>query len=179
MTLCSQDCDIAQDYEKRASGGEPRDLNGLLLFEAQNAKSLFIEKKDTITKYRRERIEQNTDERFHYLESCPAELDIVGDSLPALVVDFKRFFTIPPDELYRQAASAHGALRRTRLASPYREHIQSRMTFYGQRVMLPLAHRKLSAAISTPTSPQSLPASTRAGATVQGPAKPDRNAAGQ
>lgn len=156
VVLLSQDCDIAQDFNNRSSEGRP-DMNGLLLFEAQNAETVFVERKDIITRHRRDRIEQNNDDRFHYLEACPTELDLLGLGFPALLIDFKRYFTISPNELYRQCASVHGAQRRARLASPYREHIQTRMAFYSQRVMLPVAHQKL----APQTPPRAEPSSKK------------------
>ena len=137
--LLSQDCDIAQDFEK-AKRGEEQEMNEFILYEAQSAETVFV--KHGLNKFGRERLQQNRDDRFHYLEACPVELDLVGDGMPALIIDFKRYFTIRGGELYRQCASAHGSRRRCRLASPYREHLQTRMAFYSQRVMLPLAHRK-------------------------------------
>jgi hypothetical protein len=82
---------------------------------------------------------QNKSDRYHFLQAVPSELDLAGEGLPALVVDFKRFFTLPATEIERQIANGE-ARRRCRLLSPYREHLQSRIAFYLQRVGLPEPH---------------------------------------
>jgi hypothetical protein len=58
-----------------------------------------------------------------------------------MMLDFKRCFSLPAKEIYRQTALPDGAKRRCRLEMPYREHLQSRAAFYLQRVTLLLPHR--------------------------------------
>lgn len=138
VIIASQDCDIAQDYKNIVAKTESS-MNGLLLYET----FLALEVRDKIKSNDQwNRIVQNRDDRYHYLEECPSELDLTGAGVPALIVDFKRYFTIDPSEAYRQCTLAHGALRRCRLETPYREHFQNRAAFYLQRVMLPLPHKK-------------------------------------
>jgi hypothetical protein len=79
------------------------------------------------------RVVQNRDDRYHYLEEIPKEFDLVAEGIPALVIDFKRCFTIPARELYRQCTLGHGARRRCRLEMPYREHLQSRAVLPSTR----------------------------------------------
>lgn len=141
IIVMSQDCDMAQDFPK-IQASENQDMNGVLVFEAMEIDRLFSDSNKTIPGWRRDRIQLNNDERFHFLERCASESDLIGEGFPPLVIDFKRYFTIPPEDFYRQCTSLHGAKRRSRLMAPYREHLQSRMAFYLQRVMLPLAHRK-------------------------------------
>jgi hypothetical protein len=59
-----------------------------------------------------------------------------------MILDFKRCFTLPAHDIYRQINPSAGgsARRRSRLEMPYREHLQSRAAFYLQRVTLPLPH---------------------------------------
>jgi hypothetical protein len=131
VILLSQDCDLLWDY-KDIEKGNPGDLNGILIYEAETVpeiKTKFPAGRDLWS-----RIVKNSEDRYHYLEETPAELDLVAEGIPALVIDFKRYFTIPPRELYRQCALAHGARRRCRLEMPYSEP-----AFYLQRVMLTAA----------------------------------------
>jgi hypothetical protein len=88
------------------------------------------------------RVTRNKDDRRHFLERVPSNTDHLSEGIPPLVVDFKRYFTIPHRELIRQCGIGHGARRRCRLEAPYREHFQSRLSYYLQRVMLPLDHQK-------------------------------------
>jgi hypothetical protein len=134
--VLTQDCDLLWDFEAKAKE-EIRDLNGVLVFEAEPAPD--VRAKIAGSDIWR-RIIQNRDERYHLLEAVPPELDLAGIGLPSLVIDFKRFFTLGPDEIYRQCADAH-ANRRCRLEMPYREHLQTRAAFYFQRVMLPEPHK--------------------------------------
>jgi hypothetical protein len=139
IIVLAQDCDLLLDYEEREKGSDGF-LNGLLVYEVETA--LEIKAKLPSGKDFWKMVTQNRDDRYHYLEEIPKEFDTVMEGLPALGIDFKRYFTIPPKELYRQCTLAHGARRRCRLEMPYREHLQSRAAFYFQRVMLPLPHRK-------------------------------------
>ena len=133
--VLSQDCDLLRDYQAMTAGA-PRDLNGVLFFE--------LEPEDEIRPKLaggdiRRRIERHGEERYHRLGPIPPELDLLQQGLPALIIDFRRCYTLPADEIYRQCALGRedGACRRCRLEMPYREHLQSRAAFYLQRVALP------------------------------------------
>jgi hypothetical protein len=145
----TQDCDLLWDYKAMQQGKEG-DLNGLILYEAEDAlkmKARFGGKQhEDIWK----RIIQNREDRYHYFEAIPPDLDLVSEGVSALVVDFKRYFTMPPPELYRQCGLGHGARRRCRLNDLYREHFQNRVATYIQRVGLPRNHRR-------PTEPSPMP----------------------
>jgi hypothetical protein len=133
--VLSQDCDLLRDYEARQAG-IPSDLNGVLLYE--------LEPEDIIRAKLpggdiRRRIGRHGEERYHRLEAVPQDVDLLQQGLPALIIDFRRFYTLPAEEIYRQCALGEpdGAARRCRLDTPYREHLQSRAAFYLQRVALP------------------------------------------
>jgi hypothetical protein len=84
-------------------------------------------------------VQNNEMERFHYLKSITPNEDVSGQGLPDLVVDFKRYFTLPPEEIYRQcrAEGAPKPYRRCRLADLWREDLQRRAMSYMQRVGIP------------------------------------------
>jgi hypothetical protein len=134
--VMSQDCDLLRDYKAQAGGGR-RVLNGVLLYELQ--RELEIRDTPGINARVWRQIRQNREERFHVLPPVPQDFDLLGEGLPELVIDFRRCFTLPPDEIYRQCTldGPSGAKRRCRLATPYREHLQCRAAFYFQRVALP------------------------------------------
>lgn len=133
--IVTQDCDLLWDYESRQASKTDNHLSGVLLFEAENYETKRFslgagtEPKNVAR--------QNKNERWQFLPTVPAECDCSGTGIPELLIDFKRFFTLPPQELYRQCQMANGAVRRTRLLVPYREHLQARAAFFMQRVSLP------------------------------------------
>jgi len=137
VVILTQDCDLLWDFEARTKG-EDRDLIGVLLYEAEPARNVrtTIGGRDIW-----KRIIQNKDERYHLLEEVPSQFDAHNEGLPALVIDFKRYFTLEPDEVYRQCLTGNGAKRRCRVETPYREHLQTRAASYLQRVTLPEPHK--------------------------------------
>ena len=153
VVVASQDCDLLWDYRSLQSGARG-DMNGLLLYEAEEALSvknrMHSQKQQDLWR----RVQGNRDDRYHYMEEVPKALDLASEGLPALVIDFKRYFAMPAAELYRQCALGHGAMRRCRLEAPYREHFQSRAAFYLQRVGLPLSHQKPTEAVIPPKAPE-------------------------
>jgi hypothetical protein len=139
VIVANQDCDLLWDREARDQG-KPGDLNGLIVYEAEPAfdmKAKLAQGRDIWA-----RVIQNKDERYHYLEAVPAELDLVGQGIPPLILDLKRCFTLPVPELHRQCRTLHGAQRRCRLETSFRDHLQSRIAFYLQRVTLVRQHAK-------------------------------------
>lgn len=135
--VLSQDCDLLRDFEDRQQE-KPSPLNGILIFLARPATDIrdMVKGGDI-----RKRIIQNNDERYHVLEATPPEHDALSEGLPALVIDFRRFFTLTAKSVYFQCAQPEGAKRRSILATPYREHLQSRLAFYMARVALPTPHQ--------------------------------------
>ena len=51
-------------------------------------------------------------------------------------MDFRRYFTLLPEEIERQVNAENGR-RRSRLNVPYRERLQNRSAHFLQRVALP------------------------------------------
>jgi hypothetical protein len=136
VIIASQDCDLHQDFTRITSGNES-DLNDVLIFQAFDAKAhkAVLGGSDIWR-----RVEKNRDDRYQFLEDIPSSCDKVGIGLPALIVDFKRLFSLSTGELRRQCLAQDGASRRCRLTDLYREHFQSRAAFYLQRVALPRQH---------------------------------------
>jgi hypothetical protein len=134
--IATQDCDLLQDYTRRREN-KASSLDGVLIFPMETALSA---REGFQGKEMKKRIFQNKDERYHLLENIPPECDLQRAGLPALLIDFKRFFTLSPEELFHQFGEKT-AVRRCRLEMPYREHFQTRAAFYFQRIMLPEPHQ--------------------------------------
>jgi hypothetical protein len=83
-------------------------------------------------------IRANRDERYQFLQAVAETEDLHGRGLPELSVDFKRYFTIPTEEMYLQLET--GTQRRCRLRSPYVEHLSGRFCAFQARVALPGPH---------------------------------------
>lgn len=133
--LASQDCDLLWEFNNRET--KLRDLNGLLLFEVQTAQQ---GRDRSAGGEVWKRTVQNESERYQALERVPTDADALGVGLTDMVVDFKRFFTVPPFDLARQVQDGM-AKRRSVLLPPYREHFQHRVANYLARVGLPTPHQ--------------------------------------
>lgn len=134
--VMTQDCDLLWDYDNRQKGAAGT-LSSVLLYAAeptQEARANVPPGRDIW-----KRIVQNSDEGYHLLERIPPECDTLGHGIDSLLIDFKNFFTLPPEDVYQQCA-AGTAVRRSRLEMPYREHLQCRAAYYFQRVTLPAPH---------------------------------------
>lgn len=140
--VLSQDCDLEQDWKARQPpavqdpNAAQRLLPSVLLAQVHRAADLRGRAPSSDLW---KRIKQNKDERYHFLEATPAEEDALGEGLEELGIDFKRYFTIPTDEIYKRLEG--DVQRRCRLISPYLEHLSTRFCYYQFRVALPAEHQ--------------------------------------
>ena len=142
--ILSQDCDLEQDFNVRQKQiASDKLLPSVLFCEVATAEELFGRVK-TIGSKLWERIRINKDERYHFLQKAEADSDALRQGLPELGIDFKHYFTIPTDEIYKRIELGE-AKRRCILVSPYLEHLRSRFAYFLSRVALPENH------ISEPT----------------------------
>jgi hypothetical protein len=149
--IVSQDCDLEQDYDvrkpidpdsasmeaKEISKRNAKLLPSILLCQAVSLVSLRG-RGDFVSDLWK-RVVQNDDPRYHSLEKCPSNADLNKSGLPALGIDFKRYFTIPADELYYRISTGE-TLRRSCMKSPYFEHLTGRFFAYQSRIGLPTDH---------------------------------------
>jgi len=143
--VVTQDCDCEQDFKKRQVNDLVSDkiIPSILFCEVVAAEQLRNRDKDNkvreinSTVWGQVRINKN--ERYHFLESVPAESDVLGEGLPELALDFKRYFTIPTEEVYYRLEIGE-AKRRCHLISPYLEHLTSRFNYFQYRIALPEDH---------------------------------------
>jgi hypothetical protein len=150
--IVTQDCDLEQDFKARdGKAGKHRILPNILFCEVELATELrFGAKNETLSEEKRARsaeinskiwpnIEKNKDERYHFLQRVQPEEDLLGEGLNELAIEFKRYFTIPTDEVYFRISNG-SAKRRCKLESPYLEHFSVRFHYYHYRVALPEDH---------------------------------------
>ncbi len=133
----SQDCDLDWDFRGRQEGGSPTKQMPNILF-CEMIEADILRQASGMNSRIWERIKINKDERYQFFQRVlPAE-DAVGVGLPELGTDFKRYFTLPTDEVYQQLRSE--GQRRCQLVSPYREHLSNRFYSFQARIALPTEH---------------------------------------
>jgi hypothetical protein len=150
--VVTQDCDLEQDERARLSQDkdDPKRQKALLRSILLVVASEFESAKDFGGSDIKKRVKQNKDERFQYLVAVPSSSDSAGSGVPSLVLDFKRFFTYPANELLRVIASGE-TVRRARLVTPYVEHVSDRFGFFTQRIGLPRDHHDCDHAPQAPS----------------------------
>jgi hypothetical protein len=136
--VMTQDCDLESDFRLQSEGAEAKlQLLNILFCEAvaTNELKARVPPGKDIWK----RVVQNKDERYQCLEAIPSNQDVMAQGVPCLGCDFKRFFTIPSDEVYRRI-ELQQISRRARLLTPFAEHLLSRFCTFQARVPLPENH---------------------------------------
>ena len=141
--ILSQDCDLDWDFAARFPKGttppKNKDLPSILLCEAR-----LLPDGVRLPQFDRDiwrRVSQNQDDRYHVLDSVPADADRLGQGFAQLFIDFKRYFTVETGELYKRlalgATNEARALRRSELETPYREDLSHRFATFQSRIALP------------------------------------------
>lgn len=142
--VMSQDCDLAQDCQAaQARGKQGTILPNILFCEIKTAEQEIsdIARSDAkaAQSQKWKRICQNLESRFHFLERAEPQQDAAAEGLQEFVIDFKRYFTLPPEEVYRQL-NRGDAKKRSVLHSPYLEHLAHRFHAFQSRVALDEDH---------------------------------------
>ena len=133
--LLTQDCDLDLDYRARWGQVAVNKIVPDILF----CHAIPVDEMRGSHQINSEiwrRIQNHSHERFQLLAEVPSNNDLMGKGLPALGLDFKRIFTIRTEEVYRRI-ELEQTRRRSRLTSPYREHLTHRFTRFQGRVALP------------------------------------------
>jgi len=137
--VLSQDCDLDLDFKARAGTISADKLIPCVLFcEVITAQELRFGPggmNSTIWG----NVRANKHERYQFLQKVEPTEDCSRKGFPELGIDFKRYFTIQADEVYRRIELGE-AQRRCVLSSPYLEHLCRRFANYLRRVALPLDH---------------------------------------
>ncbi len=132
--VLTQDCDLEQHLAK-TEDGKVGTLPNILFCEAMSAETL----KASATGSSWPRVRTNKAERYQCLEQVPAGQDATGEGVHALGVDFKRYFTIPTEEILERIRQGESK-RRAYLAPPYGLQLAMRFFYYQMRVALPNDH---------------------------------------
>lgn len=137
VIVVTQGCDLDQDFNARQRlAKEDKILPNVLFCQMVSAEDL--KQANDLNTSLWGRVRKNKDERYHFFQKIAPEQDALNEGLPELGVDFKRYFTLPTDEVYQRLQSE--ARRRCRLLSPYLEHFSTRFAYYQFRVALPEDH---------------------------------------
>ena len=134
--IATPDCDLLHSFRAIDEGKSER-INGVLFFEAEEAATAKSKLKFGGKEWKL--ISSNRYEGFQLLSGFQPEFDFLGEQIPDLLVDFKRYFMLPTPEVYRQCKSAvePKATRRCYLGDLWREHLQQRAMNFMQRVGTP------------------------------------------
>lgn len=140
--ILSQDCDLESDFKARNQVGVAADklLPSVLFCEVYELNEL-INMNNIAQSNIYKRIVQNKDERYHFLQRVDPAMDSISEGLPNLGIDFKKYFSVPTEEVYAQINGGRSK-RRCYLHSPYLEHLSSRYCYYQFRVALPVDHEE-------------------------------------
>lgn len=135
--VVSQDCDLDWDFKARQSNPPKASklLTSILFCEAKPAADVRF---SGISKEMWDKIRQNKDERYQFLQCVPTDRDAFGEGVGELVLDFKRYFGLLAVDAYEQVAG--DARRRCCLVSPYLQHLATRFYYFQYRVALPKDH---------------------------------------
>jgi hypothetical protein len=143
--ILSQDCDLEQDFDARSSRGEGepasaererKQLSCILFCDAIPVDELRARIND---KRVWDFAFKNKNERFQFLRPVKPEEDALGAGiLSGLGLDFKRYFSLPVEDVYAQVEKLKN--RRTVLMTPYAEHLSVRFFEYQFRIALVKEH---------------------------------------
>jgi hypothetical protein len=135
VVVLTQDCDLEQDFNARASGNGK--LESILVCPAVDTTQL--KGIASTSSFHWKLITGNRDVRYQCLEAIPLDNDSASQGIPSLGCDFKRYFTVPADEVYKRI-NLKEVTRRCRLITPYAEHFLHRFCNFQARVPLPQNH---------------------------------------
>jgi hypothetical protein len=140
--VVTQDCDLEQDFKIRTllQNSTPSPSNKLLpnILFCQIISAEELKQANALNSALWSRVKINKDERYHFFQKVMPSDDALGEGLSELGLDFKRYFSIPTEEVY--ARLKLDAQRRCCLLSPYLEHFSTRFAYYQFRVALPQDH---------------------------------------
>jgi len=132
--ILSQDCDIEQDFSSREKKENDKHLRSLLvcpafdLEEFANGTHFEEWQMETFGRKKVDKLKSNDEyKRYHHLPNS-SEF-----SIPDLVLDFKHFFTLPRDFLYKKKKEVYISS----LSELFREVLSQRFSSYLSRIGLP------------------------------------------
>lgn len=134
--IVTPDCDLLQDFKSKNDGKKAALLN-VLLFSMEEANQ--ARQRIGYSSNEWKHVKQNVVERVYFLNAIAPDDDLLKLGIPDSVIDFKRYCTLPSDEILRQCQlrEPNKANRRCRLSDLWREDLQRRAMAYMQRIGLP------------------------------------------
>jgi len=135
--VLTQDCDLESDFLRR-SGARDTGSQILSILFCEAVEAAAVRQSVKASKIW-DRVRSNKDERYQYLRAVQPEADAAQEGTPEIALDFKRYFTVPTDEVYVRL-EIRELKRRACLESPYREHLATRFFYYHYRIALPQEH---------------------------------------
>lgn len=156
IIIMSQDCDLEWDFKSRLETTPAKHdklLQNILVCPAyiaedfkdgEHLRSIGL-KMERWGKDDYKRIKQQNNARFHFLEQVQAL------QVPQLIVDFKHYYTIPRDALYRMYPRHYLAT----INQLFRESLSQRFSNYLSRIGLPELKERIGSESTLSTTPTS------------------------
>jgi hypothetical protein len=134
--IATPDCDLLHSFRAIRDSKSER-INGVLFFEAEEA--LVARKRIPLNTQQWRDVRRSRLEGYHLLNCFQPRHDLLGQQIPDLLIDFKRYFMLPTLEVYRQCQLVNQpkATRRCYLGDLWREDLQQRAMSFMQRVGTP------------------------------------------
>ena len=142
--VMSQDCDLTWAWEALKNGENlDKYLSSVLFCEAKPADEFAHER--GYNKRARRKLGENRDERYQFLQKVECDFDLLEEGVPELMVDFKRYFSLPTAEVYFRLESdelerSEKLQGRCLLNHPYLQDLINRFWYFQCRVALPEQH---------------------------------------
>jgi len=136
VIVLSQDCDLERDF-KEGVGSVLANVLFCNVFPVDEFRAT-VRETENIRSNEWKPLKQNKNERFQFLHQVKPAEDLKGDGLSELAIDFRQYFTVRTEEVYRRIGQ--GTIKRCRLSTPYVEHLADRFSYYLARVALPQDH---------------------------------------
>ncbi len=138
--VVSQDCDLEGDWRERergSAGNNAKLMSNVLFCDVYTA--THVRQAPGVNRSAWNYICTNRDIRYQFLQKVEPEQDLTVEGLPEMVVDFKRYFAMPTDEVYARFNTGE-LQRRCFFHPPYLQHLATRFYYYQYRVALPEQH---------------------------------------
>ena len=136
VIIASQDCDLDFDFKARNAGVPTHKFLRETLFFQMKPESEVRPPQGEVNADLFRRVKKNQAQRFHFFQPVAREQDALGIGIPALIVDFKGYFTMPTDEVYKRLELSESR-RRCFLNPPFRDEFSARCFDYQSRIALP------------------------------------------
>ena len=139
--VISQDCDLTWTWEALKNGENlDKYLSSVLFCEAKSADAFAHER--GYNNRARAKLGQNRDERYQFLQKVECDFDLLEEGVPELLVDFKRYFSLPIAEVYfrlgnEELERSEKLQGRCLLNHPYLQDLINRFWYFQCRVALP------------------------------------------